>query len=217
MTALPADLRLALYDCTKAETLPTVEAALALAHELGRANLREFGLASASHLAESRSLAQRLAAYLLQAAFSGVEARVQEALDKIREAGCWPEARRELGKLVETAGQELTGPAPVNGVASEFVPTSQDLTILRVLDAAGCALAFSAIVREAASMVKRLGGPRRSGLVLLSETKVSERAPILLENNLIDRPQGAKGKQTRRKGVGITPHGKKLLAGQTHG
>jgi hypothetical protein len=94
MTALPIDL-------------PPVEAVLTLARELREADLREFSRAFAAHLAESRNLSQRLAGYLLQAAFVGVEARVQEALDKIREAGCWPEVRRELGKLVEAAEREL--------------------------------------------------------------------------------------------------------------
>jgi hypothetical protein len=91
----------------------------------------------------------------------------------------------------------------------EPILTDADKTILRVLSDAGRALIYSAIVREAAQLVRAAGGPaaRAAGLVTLGETKVRERVPILEAQGLVSRPVGPDGRPTRRKGVGITPRG----------
>jgi hypothetical protein len=97
--------------------------------------------------------------------------------------------------------------------APNIVMVPEDTTILSVLATARYTLTYSEIVRGTHRLLSSMGGPaaRKIGLVLLSETKLGERIPILEENGLVARPLGAKGKPTKRKGVGITDKGRSLL------
>jgi hypothetical protein len=98
-----------------------------------------------------------------------------------------------------------------------FVPSAEDITILRVLADAGRALIVSAIVREAANRVYDRRKARGSaanlddGVEEIGETTVRDRLPILEREGLVGRPSGADGKPTQRKGVGITDKGRGLL------
>jgi hypothetical protein len=96
-----------------------------------------------------------------------------------------------------------------------FVLTTEDKSILRVLADSGRALLYSEICRSATEMVRAMGGTtaRNAGLVLISETKLKERVPLLERHGLVSRPLGQTGEPTSRKGIGITDEGRARLNG----
>jgi hypothetical protein len=96
-----------------------------------------------------------------------------------------------------------------------IIPTADDLTILAVLAAAGCALTNRRIADEASRWRAKDQAARDAGLVLLSEKKVAARLAVLLGAGAVLRPQGPNGQPTRKKGVGITPEGRSLLSGSS--
>jgi hypothetical protein len=122
---------------------------------------------------------------------------------------CWWAARLPNVFLLsrDAVGQaiDLVASAP-----AAVVLTPEDKTLLAVLSEAARALHYAQIVREAARLVREKGGTSAGaaiGLMLLSETKIKERVPILEDLGLVSRPLGANGKLTKRKGIGITGKG----------
>jgi hypothetical protein len=114
------------------------------------------------------------------------------------------------------AADPQPGDPPTDGTsdpAAGVVLTDADTTILHLLAKANRALKIAQIVREAAELIREMGGPaaRAAGLVTLSETTVRERVPILEEKRLVSRPLGPKGSPTKRKAIGITEKGRVRL------
>jgi hypothetical protein len=107
------------------------------------------------------------------------------------------------------AGRQQQAPPPA---APEFVPLPEDITILTVLAAAGQALRNADIVRDAAALLQEKRKARqKTRLILVSETVLGDRIPLLLDAGLVARPLGSNGKPMERKGVGITDKGREFL------
>jgi hypothetical protein len=104
--------------------------------------------------------------------------------------------------------RRLIPPAP-----AEFVPVPADIAILTVLrEAEGAGLQIMQIVQKANGLNRevRTAGKGRC-LEPLSETTVKGRIPLLEEARLVARPRHKDGRPTRKKGVGITALGRRLL------
>jgi hypothetical protein len=164
------------------------------------------------------------------AQLSGTRRRVSAFLDlyhalkSVRAAGAWlwgpggttgplpppPDLAPLLAEMRLVAAELGAG-----GVRAEPILTDADRMILCVLSDAGRALPHAAVVQDAARLLGKIGGTaaREAGLILLSESKLTERIPLLEEWGLVCRPVGPGGKPTKRRGVGITEAGRKALAG----
>jgi hypothetical protein len=142
------------------------------------------------------------------------------------EAGCdqeWSVVEAQLQADEQTAAQQIAraaqqAPAGTPAVvappteAPEFLPTAEDITILTVLAEAGRALLNADIVNRAAAMHREKRQARQqTSLVLVSESTLAARIPLLLTAGLVARPLKPSGEQTARKGVGITRKGRDLL------
>jgi hypothetical protein len=102
---------------------------------------------------------------------------------------------------------------PDSGMSPSGVFAAEDLMILRVLANAKAALLVHQIPQQAGQLLREKGPlpAKQIGLIALSEAKVKERIPILIEKGLLDRPMGSNGKRTKHKGVGITDKGRLCL------
>jgi hypothetical protein len=108
---------------------------------------------------------------------------------------------------------KLLGPDPLAApVVDEFIPEAEDLTMLAILRQAGCALTIQRVVKIASDSVREA---RKAGkateLVTLSERKLRDRRPILLERGFVAYPVGRDGEPMENSGVGITEKGRALL------
>jgi hypothetical protein len=118
-------------------------------------------------------------------------------------------SREGYERAVRGLAARLAAPS---AAAPEFVPTAEDITILTVLAKAPGALLNKVIVQKAATMLREQRRARQeTRLILVSETTLGDRIPVLLGAGLVARPLTKKGKERMRKGVGITSKGRDLL------
>jgi hypothetical protein len=118
--------------------------------------------------------------------------------------------------LGEMAG--LLKPAPPAagaqpaGSKSAFVLLPEDISILAVLYHAQRAMTYPQIARKSVTVSSECRKRGDDSLIPVSASVLRVRVPILLEQQLVTRPPDKSGKPTQRKGIGITPQGRELLA-----
>jgi DNA-binding HxlR family transcriptional regulator len=124
-----------------------------------------------------------------------------------------PSTTSEPRAAVPAAGEQPAGRGGTGGSGGQgLVLIPADITILTVLEETTVALLYSEIVRRASNLSREKKLKKEpTGCILVSESTLSERVPLLEEDGLVCRPKGRNGKPTKRKGIAITKKGREQL------